>query len=121
MTIPDTDITLEALFDQMPMDVQFVDQNGFLRYMNRVAAVRPANVNREIGVNIRDCHAKSESKQMVERIFEDFRQGRREPHYYVSRVGRVALKVPIFNKEGSFVGVLAYSYPATPPVPERTF
>ena len=121
MTIPNTDITLEALIDQMPLDVQFVDADGFLRYMNKVAAARPANVKRTIGVNVRDCHARPESLQMVDRIFEDFRQGRKEPHYYISQTGRVALKVPIFDDAGSFIGVLAYSYPAAPPIPDRTF
>jgi len=57
MTIPDTDISLEVLLDRMPPDVQFVDADGFLRYMNKIAAARPANVKRMIGVNVRDCHA----------------------------------------------------------------
>ena len=121
MTIPDTHITLEDLMDQLPTDVQFVDKDGFLRYMNKTAAARPAPRKREIGVNIRDCHAEPESLRMIERILEDFRQGRKEPHYYVSQVGRVSLKVPVFDAAGSFIGILAYSYPAGFPNPERTF
>jgi DUF438 domain-containing protein len=121
MTIPDTNITLDELLDQMPLDVQFVDKDGFLRYMNKTAAARPAPGKREIGVNIRDCHAKPESLQMIDRIFEDFKQGRKEPHYYVSQTGKVSLKVPIFDAEGSFIGILGYSYPACLPKPDRTF
>jgi DUF438 domain-containing protein len=121
MTIPGTEITLEGLIDHMDMDVQFVDKDGFLRYMNRTAAAKPANVKREIGVNIRDCHAMAESLKMVEKIFEDFKKGRREPHYYVTKTGRMALKVPVWDAEGTFIGVLAYSYPAGMPQPERTF
>lgn len=121
MAIPDTNMTIEKLLDQIPMDVQFVDKDGFLRYMNKVAAARPANGKREIGVNIRECHAKPESLQTIERILEDFRQGRKEPHYYVSQTGRVSLKVPIFDSKGDFIGILAYSYPAGFPDPDRTF
>ncbi|MCE5262569.1 MAG: PAS domain-containing protein [Deltaproteobacteria bacterium] len=121
MTIPDTNITLETLLDQILLDVQFVDTDGFLRYLNKTAAARPANCKREIGVNIRDCHAKAESLQMVERIMKDFKQGRKEPHYYVSQTGRVAIKVRVFDADGSFIGIMAYSYPAGFPNPERTF
>ena len=121
MTIPNTNITLEELLDQIPLDVQFVDKDGFLRYLNKVAAERPANGKREVGVNIRDCHAKPESLQMIDRILEDFRQGRKEPHYYVSQTGRKSLKVPIFDAEGNFIGVLAYSHPVGLPKPDRTF
>ena len=121
MKILNTDITLEELLDKIPMDVQYVDKDGFLRYLNKTAAARPANGKREIGVNIRDCHAKPESLEMIERIFKDFRQGHKEPHYYVSSTGRKSLKVPIFDTEGNFIGVLAYSHPVGLPKPDRTF
>jgi uncharacterized protein len=121
MIISDTNITLEEILDQIPLDVQFVDKDGFLRYMNKVAAARPANGKRLIGVNIRDCHAKPESLQMIDRILKDFRQGRKEPHYYVSQTGKMSLKVPIFDAEGNFIGILAYSYPVGLPKPDRTF
>ncbi|MCX5839435.1 MAG: PAS domain-containing protein [Deltaproteobacteria bacterium] len=121
MKIPNTDISLEELLDRIPMDVQFVDKDGFLRYLNRAAAAKPANGGREVGVNIRDCHAKPESVEMIERIFEDFRRGRREPHFYVTPTGRLSMKVPIFDAAGNFIGVLAYSHPAGWPKPERTF
>ena len=58
---------------------------------------------------------------MIERIFEDFRQGRKEPHFYVSKKGNKAMKVPIFDKEGNFIGVLSYSHPVGFPETERTF
>jgi uncharacterized protein len=121
MTIPDTNITLEEILDQIPLDVHFVDKDGFLRYMNKISAARPANGKREVGVNIRDCHAKPESLQMVERILEDFRMGRKEPHYYVCSTGRKSLKVPIFDAEGNFIGILSYSHPVGVPEPDRTF
>lgn len=103
------------------MAVQYVDKDGFLRYLNKAAAARPANGKREVGVNIRDCHAHPESLEMIERIFEDFRQGRKEPHYYITSTGKKSLKVPIFDAEGNFIGVLAYSHPVGLPEPDRTF
>ncbi len=121
MKIPNTDITLEELLDQIPMNLQYVDKDGFLRYLNKAAAARPANAKREAGVNIQDCHALPESLKMIERIFEDFRHGRKEPHFYVSKKGNKSMKVPIFNAEGEFIGVLSYSHPVGFPTTDRTF
>ena len=44
MTIPNTNITLEELLDRIPLAVQYVDKDGFLRYLNKTAAARPANI-----------------------------------------------------------------------------
>jgi DUF438 domain-containing protein len=61
MNIPNTNITLEEVLDQMPLNIQFVDNNGFVRYLNKAAAARPAKGKREVGVNIQNCHARPES------------------------------------------------------------
>ena len=85
MNIPDTKITLEEVLDQMPLNIQFVDNNGFVRYLNKAAAARPAKGKREVGVNIQNCHARPESLEKIGRIFKDFRSGRKEPHYYINK------------------------------------
>lgn len=121
MKIPNTDITLEGLLDQFPLRFQYVDKDGFLRYLNRADAMHPANGKREVGVNIRDCHARPESLEMIERIFEDFRQGRKEPHFYVTPAGNKSVKVPIFDEQGEFAGVLSFSHPVGTPEESRTF
>ena len=121
MTIPNTGITLEELLDGIPLAVQYVDKDGFLRYLNKTAAVRPANIKREVGINIRNCHAKPESLEMIERIFEDFRRGRKEPHYYVTSGIRKTIMVPIFDAGENFIGVLSCIHPLGLPEPDRTF
>ena len=67
------------------------------------------------------CHAEPESLKMIERIFDDFRKGRKEPHFYVSKNGNKAMKVPIFDTEGNFIGVFSYSHPVGFPTTDRTF
>jgi len=121
MTIPNTNITLEELLDQIPLAVQYVDKDGFLRYLNKTAAARPANIKREVGINIRDCHAKPESLEMIKRIFEDFRQGRKEPHYYATSASSKTIMVPIFDAGDNFIGVLSCIHPLGLPEPDRTF
>jgi DUF438 domain-containing protein len=121
MNIPSTKITLEEVLDQMPLSIQFVDHDGFLRYLNKTAAARPAKGKREIGVNIQNCHARPESLEKIGRILEDFRSGREEPHYYINREGNKSIMVPIFSAQDEFIGILSYSHPVGYPEPERTF
>ncbi|NNG07518.1 MAG: hypothetical protein HKM90_07265 [Desulfobacteraceae bacterium] len=121
MNIPNTNITLEEVLDQMPLNIQFVDNNGFVRYLNKAAAARPAKGKREVGVNIQNCHARPESLETIGRILKDFRSGRKEPHYYINKEGNKSIMVPIFNAEDEFIGTLTYSHPVGYPEPERTF
>jgi len=58
---------IEKLLNRMPLDVQYVNKDGFLRYLNKAAATRPANIKREVGINIRNCHAKPESRKYDEK------------------------------------------------------
>ncbi|MFC2122620.1 PAS domain-containing protein [Bacteroidota bacterium] len=122
MKIPDMDITLEELLDQMPIGVTYVDKDGFLRYQNRVAASRPSRVKREVGVNIKDCHGRPESLEAIERIFDDFRQGRKEPHFYMSpTTGNKVVMVPVFDADEYFAGILSYGHSVGLPPTNRTF
>jgi DUF438 domain-containing protein len=121
VNIPNTNITLEEVLDQMPLNIQFVDHDGFVRYLNKTAAARPAKGKREIGVNIQNCHARPESLEKIGRILEDFRSGREEPHYYINREGNKSIMVPIFSAQDEFIGILSYSHPVGYPEPERTF
>ena len=121
MKIPNTDITLEDLLDHLPINIQFVDKDGFVRYLNKTAAARPAKGKREVGVNIQNCHARPESLEKIGRILNDFKGGRKEPHYYMNKEGNKSIIVPIFNDKDEFIGTLSYSHPIGYPEPERTF
>ena len=121
MIIPNTNIMLEELLDCMPLSVQYVDKNGFLRYLNETASKRPANCKREVGVNIQDCHAKPESHEMIERIFKDLRARTQRTTLLRLSATRKTVMVPIFDAENNFLGVLSYSHPVSLPEPDRTF
>lgn len=121
MKIPDTDFTLEDLLDRLPIGIHYVDKEGYLRYQNKVAESRRAKGKRVVGVNVRDCHERTESLEAISRIIRDFNQGRKEPHYYMTPTGEKAVKVPIFDKEGNFTGILSYSHPAGIPAVKRSF
>jgi len=120
MKIPNTDFTLEEVLEQMPLNLQFVDKDGIVRYLNKAAAMRPAKVKREVGVDIKNCHARAESLEKIGRILDDFRNGRKEPHYYINKEGNKSIMAPIFADD-RFAGVLTYSHPIDRPSPESTF
>ena len=121
MNIPNTNISLDELLDQLPLVVHFVDNDGVLRYQNKTAAALPAFAERVVGVNIKDCHAHAESLEEIGKIYDDFRKGRKEPHYYMTPTGRKSVKVPVYDAKGNFAGILSFSHPVGMPSVERTF
>lgn len=114
---------LEELLDEIPVGLTYVDSQGTILYRNFAAAKRPSPRARDIGVNIKDCHALPESLHKIEAIFSDFLRGRRTPHHYVSqRTGlrELVTLIPIF-KEDHFEGCLSVIHPLEIKGESRTF
>jgi DUF438 domain-containing protein len=105
----------------MPLNIQSTDNNGFVRYLNQAAAVRPAKGKREVDANIQNCHARSESLESIKSILKDFRTGWKEPHYYLNKQGNKLVMVFTFDAEDKLVGTLTHSHQVGIPEPERTF
>lgn len=113
---------LEMILDAMPVGVTYVDSEGNILYCNRKAVERPSPVPRVVGRNIKDCH-KPLSNRNVQRIFNDFKNGRREPHHYISHLTgekELVTHVPIFEGD-DFVGNLGIVHTLEVKGPERTF
>jgi len=116
-------IELEKLLDQMPVSLTYVDSDGIILYRNRTAAHRPSPGPRERGTNIQDCHAQPESLAKIRKIFDDFNQGRKIPHHYISRrtgIQELVTLVPIFQ-EDHFIGCLSIIHPLEIKGENRTF
>jgi DUF438 domain-containing protein len=117
------DIALEKRLDHMPMGLTYADAHGVILYRNRAAAQHPSPQPREIGINIRDCHAQPESLKKSDEIYADFNRGRKTPHHYVSaRTGikELVTLVPIFKDE-RFSGCLSVVHPLELKGSTRTF
>ena len=116
-------VDLKKLLDEIPVALTYVNSEGTILYRNRAAAERPSPRPREVGANIKDCHARPESVKGIERIFSDFINGRRKPHHYVSdRLGvrELVTLIPIF-KEDRFDGCLSVIHPLEIKGESRTF
>ena len=114
---------LEELLDHIPVGLTYADAEGIIRYRNRAAAQRPSPRPRDIGINIRDCHAQPESLKEIAAIYADFNRGRKTPHHYVStRTGikELVTLVPIFKNE-QFSGCLSVIHPLELRGSSRTF
>ena len=112
----------ESILDHLKIAVTCVDADGKILYANTVATKRPAKAPREVGVNIRECH-KDASNEKIADIFKDFRNGRREPHHYVSTItGRrdLVTMIPMFEA-GEFSGCVSHVHPLELEGAERTF
>jgi len=90
-----------------------------------MAGEMPGTVPMKLGSNIRDCH-NEESNLQIARIFEDFKNGRREPHYYVENVSQsseakeLVMMIPVFENN-SFVGCLETTHTIEIKGPDRSF
>ena len=112
----------ESILDHLKIAVTCVDADGKILYANAVATKRPAKAPREVGINIRECH-KDASNEKIAVIFKDFRNGRREPHHYVSTItGRrdLVTMIPMFEA-GEFSGCVSHVHPLELEGTERTF
>jgi DUF438 domain-containing protein len=119
----ETGFELEELLDQIPVGLTYADSDGIIRYRNRAAAQRPSPRPRDIGINIRDCHARAESVENIDKIYADFEQGRKIPHHYVSKrtgIKELVTLIPVFKDEG-FTGCLSVVHPLELKEKSRTF
>jgi DUF438 domain-containing protein len=116
-------IDLEKLMDEIPIALTFVNSEGTILYRNRTAAERPTPGPRDVGRNIRDCHALPKSLDMIEKIFNDFKTGRKTPHRYISqrlKARELVTLIPIL-KEDRFEGCLSVVHPLEIEEAPRTF
>ena len=111
------------LLDQIPMELTHADSDGVIRCRNRAAVQRPSPRPGDIGSNIRDCHAQTESLKKIDLIFADFLTGRKTPHHYVSdRMGikELVTLIPTCGNE-QFSGCLTVVHALALNVKNRSF
>jgi DUF438 domain-containing protein len=113
---------LEKTLDHISVALTYVDSEGTVQYANRAALSRPFRIPRAFGMNIRDCHT-DQTNEKIAYIFDDFKNGRREPHYYVGkRTGtrELVMMFPFFDGD-RFMGCLAQIHPLELEGPTKSF
>jgi len=100
---------IEGIFDALPIDFLFVDENEHIQYWNKTETrKRPAPVDK-LGKDIRGCHTKG--LPMMERFVADLKSGKKselefwmmgEEHKVLNRF------IAVRDKSGKYLGILQY-------------
>ena len=99
---------LEGIFEAIPVEISFVDENDLVRFWNKHDTrifKRPVSV---IGKSVRDCHPK-QSVDKVNQILSDLKSGRRDSaEFWIDLRGRkVYIRYfAVRDKEGKYLGTL---------------
>ncbi len=99
---------LEAILNTLPVDITFVDSEDTVRYFNQSKERIFVRTKAVIGRKVQQCHPQK-SIDVVNRIIDDFRNGRRDvAEFWINMGGRLIYirYFPVRNAKGEYLGVL---------------
>lgn len=106
---------LTGIFESIPIEVSFVDENDLVRFWNKHETrifKRPTSV---IGKSVQNCHPK-QSVDKVNQILSDFKSGKRDSaEFWIDLKGRkVYIRYfAVRDKAGKYLGTLEASQDIT--------
>ena len=106
---------LDALLTHLPIDVSFVDADGFIRYYSESPSRIFKRTPAVIGRNVLKCHPEK-SVSTVRKILEAFKTGRRsQAQFWLELDGRfiVIQYIAVRSATGEYEGCLEVSQDAT--------
>jgi len=103
---------IEGMFNAMPFQLLFIDENDRVRYWNDSKARLMEPPQESLGKDVRDCHKES-SLPKLEKMLSDFKSGKKdEDEFWVIKedLGLKALNrfFAIRDKSGKYLGTLEY-------------
>jgi len=99
---------LEAIFGTLPVDLSFVDKNDTLKFFSESKNRIFLRTKAVIGRKVQNCHPQK-SVHIVEKILDDFRNGKRESaEFWIPFQEKMAYirYFPVRNKDGEYLGCL---------------
>lgn len=99
---------VEAIFDNLPVDITFVDKDDTVRYFSQSKDRIFMRTKAVIGRKVQQCHPQK-SIHVVNRILEDFRSGKRDvAEFWIDLKGRLIhiRYFPVRNKNGEYLGCI---------------
>jgi len=99
---------LEGILNTLPVDITFVDSEDTVRYFNQSKDRIFIRTKAVIGRKVQQCHPQK-SIDVVNRIIDDFRNGRRDvAEFWINMGGRLIYirYFPVRNAKGEYLGVL---------------
>jgi PAS domain S-box-containing protein len=101
--------TIEAIMDSLPVDLSFVDENDTVKFFNtpKHGRIFP-RTKMDLGRKVQNCHP-PKSLPVVQKILDDFRNGRRESaDFWINYHGRMVYirYFPVRDESGNYLGTL---------------
>ncbi len=103
---------LAGMFNALPFQMLFIDENDRVQFWNESAARLTEPPVESLGKDVRDCHQES-SLPRLEQILSDFKSGKKdEAEFWVvaEEIGLRALNrfFAIRDKSGAYLGTMEY-------------
>jgi DUF438 domain-containing protein len=103
---------IKGMFDALPFQMVFIDENDKIRFWNESKARLMEAPTDRLGKDVRDCH-KEESLPRLEKILSDFKSGQADEAEFWVVVEEMGLKAlnrffAIRNREGKYLGTMEY-------------
>ena len=100
---------LAAILNTLPVELSFVDHDDIVQYFSHEHHPKIFPRSRGvIGINVRNCHPQK-SLDMVNRILEDFKAGKREvAEFWLEMQGKKihVRYFPVRDRDGAYLGCL---------------
>lgn len=99
---------LEALLNTLPVEINFVDAEDTVRYINQSKEGIFPRTKSVVGRRVQSCHPK-EIRPLVDRMLLDFRSGRRDLADFWKQTKGMFLHIRYFairDGEGAYLGTL---------------
>jgi PAS domain S-box-containing protein len=99
---------IEAIFNNLPVDITFVDKDNTVRYFSQSAERIFPRTKAIIGLKVQNCHPQK-SVHAVNQILDDFRDGRRNmAQFWINLKGRLIYirYFAIRDGKGTYIGCL---------------
>ncbi|MCW4032366.1 MAG: PAS domain-containing protein [Candidatus Bathyarchaeota archaeon] len=99
---------IEAIFNNLPVDITFVDKEDQVRYFSKTKDRIFARSKDIIGLKVQQCHPQK-SLDVVSRIVEGFKNGANDKaEFWINLDNRLIYirYFPVKNKNGDYLGVI---------------
>jgi DUF438 domain-containing protein len=99
---------IDAVFNKLPVDLTFVDEHDEVKYYSEGGGGLFRRTKASIGRKVQNCHPEK-SVHLVNRILEDFRNGKSDvAEFWIDVKGRkVHIRYfPVRNKTGDYLGCM---------------
>jgi len=99
---------ISLIFNHLPVDITFIDKDGIVKYFSQAKDRIFARTKAVIGREVKNCHPPA-SVHIVEKLVEDFKNGRKDHEDFWIRMGNLFVYIRYFavrDENGEYVGTV---------------